>query len=241
MAPDFSDRPHVLVAGSDLPRPGQFAAIAFALLATLIVLSSIGVALVGQGSSPLVSTFHRAVYVDHERNLTTFFNFSLMTVNVVLLAMATSRAARTGSSRRWHWLILGATFLLLSFDEAAQLHERLNAPVKAALDLDGPFAFAWVVPGIAFVATFAATFVRFLRSLPPPVALRMVLGGAVYVGGAIGAEMVGAAIGADDVAQRATIGYVAATTTEEAMEMSGLILFASALLAHLRGPAGRSG
>lgn len=116
----------------------------------------------------------------------------------------------------------------MSFDEAAQIHEKFSFPVQQMLNTSGAFFFAWVIPGLVFVGLFAITFLGFLRALPLKIAAMMVLGGAFYVFGAIGMEMVGSmAVTTQDWGDWA---YILAVTVEEACEMFGLALFCAAIL-----------
>jgi hypothetical protein len=59
----------------------------------------------------------------------------------------------------------------------------------------------------------------------------MVAGGATFVGGALGIEMIGASV--SQARGMHSVSYLAATTVEELLEMSGVALFTVALMEHL--------
>ena len=226
---------------ADLPGPGRFMGFGFAGLASLLALSSLGVLLAAGADALIVQAFHKAFWVDTERNLATLTNFALLLMASGLLglaAWATRRAAAEQAARRsglWHWAVLGVVFFLMAFDEAASLHEMLMDPVRETLGVGRGFLnFAWVIPGVAFVAVMVLAYARFVLALPRRVGVLLVLSGALYVGGAIGFEMVGSYVFSQawNMDQPA---YWAATTMEEGLEMAGLIVLSGAVLTYLHG------
>jgi hypothetical protein len=179
----------------------------------------------------------RALLLDAEANLPTFFAFSLLAFCAVLLALIAARAFLARHEFRFHWALLGGLFLLVAFDEAAGLHERLNAPVRAALDVSGALYFAWVIPFGSLVALLALSYLRFLRDLPAPFGRLFVLSGVLYVTGALGAEMLGSAY--HQVNGNRTLTYQLITIVEETLEMLGIVVFAYSLMRFLARQNGR--
>ena len=53
-------------------------------------------------------------------------------MNAALLGLISLAAFDERDRWRWHWTILGLLFLVLAYDEAASLHERLT-PIGRAL------------------------------------------------------------------------------------------------------------
>src|SRR5688572_29327126 len=118
----------------------------------------------------------------------------------------------------------------MAFDEAFQVHERLNIPVGKLLG-DGSFGvfyFAWVIPGMALVFGLGLYFLRFLWHLPAATGLRFLLAAISYIGGAIGVELIGSRHAELHGYENWIYSMIA--TLEESLEMAGLIVFIWALL-----------
>lgn len=172
--------------------------------------------------------FLQAFYMDREASLPTFVNYSLLVLASGLIFLVARLAFYYGNAWRFHWLLLGFIFVFLSFDEAAQMHEKLVQPVRNTLNTTGIFHFAWIIPGLAFVAVVGVTFMNFLRALPDRIGLLICVAGAIYVGGAIGVEAVGGLT--VTTGDRQSWAYVLAVTVEETLEMLGITVFCAALL-----------
>jgi len=162
------------------------------------------------------------------QTVTLFFCFLVLSV--------IAAAARAGADRYTrHWTILALVFLYLSADESLVIHEHLDA-LRAIYPARGAFLYAWVIPGSIFVLLFAAAYARFVLDLPPRTRLLFVLGGAVYVSGALGVEMTSAYFVdsyGDTFAAEHTLTYAVLVTIEEALEMSGIVVFINGLLSHV--------
>jgi len=147
-----------------------------------------------------------------------------------------ARAERERGSQDWrYWAGLAVIFVALSADEAASIHELAIHPLRRALGVSGVLAFAWVIPGAAFVALVGAVYLRFLLRLPAPTRSQFVLAGALFVGGALGMEMVGGAL---YTAYGMGLQTALESIVEETLEMVGIVVFIHALLSHLRHVAG---
>jgi hypothetical protein len=176
------------------------------------------------------SWFVDAFNLDREGNVATWYSTGLLLLAALLLA-ALARLKPEGPHPRF-WAALSAVFMLLSLDEAAALHEATIQPVRRALGVGGALYYAWVVPGAAFAVIVLAGSWRFLRRLPAGTRRLFLIGGAVYVSGAIGVEMVGSSY---DVTHGAhNLRYAAIAHCEEMLEMAGVLVFIYALLAYLR-------
>ena len=165
----------------------------------------------------------------NENNVAAWFSSALLLTAAALLALIWA-TRRPGEPRR-AWLALALLFVLLSADETAAMHERLIEPLQRGLDTGGTaFHYAWVIPGIAFVVVVAALCLPFLRRLPPVTRNGFLLGGALFVAGAIGLEM---AMGVllEEVGQ----GFLTGVTAlgEETLELLGVTVFIATLLHHL--------
>jgi cellulose synthase/poly-beta-1,6-N-acetylglucosamine synthase-like glycosyltransferase len=169
-------------------------------------------------------------YVDMEHNIPTYFSVLLILFATFLLAVI---SILNGKQRQPHfskWAILSVGFLFMAFDEAFQIHERLNIPVGTLLG-DGSlgiFYFAWVIPGIALVFVLGLFFLRFLLHLPAMTRFSFLMAATLYIGGAIGVELIGSSHAELHGYENWTYSMIA--TLEESLEMAGLIVFIWALL-----------
>ncbi|MCZ2815382.1 hypothetical protein [Modestobacter sp. VKM Ac-2984] len=169
--------------------------------------------------------------VNREGNLPTWFSSALLLAAAASAAATGVWAHRTRDRWRWHWSILAVAFCYLSVDELLRLHEKANHQVAGVVEPSGVFTFGWWLLAAPLVVVFAAAYVRFLRGLPAPIGHLIVLGGALYVGGAIGMEMVGSWL-ADDRGTTVSAPYVLATTAEEVLEMLGVVVFLYAVTSY---------
>ncbi len=173
--------------------------------------------------------------MDHEINVPTWFSSSLLLVCSLLLgiiALAKQSPKGVASHRfAWHWAFLALVFLLLSLDEAANMHELLIVPIRRRLGLGGFLYFAWVIPGAMAVTAMGLAYLKFLWNLDPITRRQFIYAACVYIGGALGMELVGGAMA--DWYGFESIRYITAMMAEETLEMLGLILFIVALLSYI--------
>jgi hypothetical protein len=150
-------------------------------------------------------------------------------VNIVLASMLALRAFTRNAAWKWHWAFLAMIFAYLSYDEAAQIHERF-APLGAYfVEAEGIFRFSWVVPVAPVVLFVGIAYLKFVFSQPRQVMMLMILSGAIYVSGAIGAEMAGAYY-VETMGDYGSFTYYLIAGAEEVVEMTGMALFGCALM-----------
>lgn len=189
----------------------------------LLVLWIVALSLVG--IHVVLSFFHYLVHelpwlmrqifdVDEEDSFPTWFSAFLLLFTSVTCGALARRASQEGHVNAVSWTALGIGFLLLSIDEIAGMHETINS-------MDLPFS--WTVPGAILAAFSGGLFVPFLLRLPRGIATRFVLGGAVYLGGALGVEVLTDPYLEND--QLNTLAYYLWTALEEFMEMGGVLIF----------------
>jgi hypothetical protein len=181
-------------------------------------------------------TLLRLLDLNEERSAGTFYSVvGLLACAVVLLVLAF--AARRRDSR-WRgdalwWLGLSGLFVFMSADEGLALHEVLMLPVRKALHASGVLYYAWIIPYSGLVLMIVLLYARFLLRLPRVIAIRFVLAGAVYVGGAVGLEMAaGYMVETRGYGERSLpmeIEYL----VEETLEMLGAGYFLTALLRYI--------
>ena len=185
--------------------------------------------------------------LEAEANIPAWYSSTALFVAALLLWFIGSEA-RAAGDKILHWRILAITFLAMSIDESAAIHEQASRPLVSLLQVSGMLHFAWIIPGSIFVVVFALIFIPFLRQLPRRTMILFVAAGALFVGGAIGVEALGGNyIGyiadADPASFRADehpedLIYSLFYTVEEIMEMLGVVLFIYALLDYIRNQLG---
>lgn len=167
-----------------------------------------------------------------EANIPATFSGGLLLLSGLLLGAIALARRRFGGPFWPHWAVLSATFLFLSLDELASIHDNISLPLSRLHHSSGALLYLWVVPyGVAALALLLGS-IRFLLHLPAPTRRLFILAGAVYVGGALGMELLEAASNSRHIAT----GFIPVwgVIVEETMEMCGTVIFISALLSYLQ-------
>jgi hypothetical protein len=205
------------------------------IVGVLVLLSLIGRPLLlyfanSQGIKPIVHQF----YLDEESNIPTLYSSLALALAAGLLFVIGQFEALCQSFEAKSWKILAGIFLYLSMDELNSFHEALM-PLRYNLGLHGIFYYAWVIPAIILVLLFVMAFLKFLRQLNRTTQLQFIGAGAIFVLGAVGFEMLGGAVTErlGDAVVAFDPLYQALMTTEETLEMLGIVLFIYALLSYL--------
>jgi hypothetical protein len=169
--------------------------------------------------------------LDGENNLPTWFSSSLLLATAAMLLVIAHRARAAGAPFARHWTFLGAAFLLMSIDEITQVHERIGKHILPFEGILGPAAFNWVFLAAALVAVVGLLYLPFLRHLPERTRRGMLVGGAIFVTGAVGVEAVsGKLVGLYGFGH---LGYKIVAQLEEVLELAGSYRFARATWGHL--------
>lgn len=213
--------------------PRRFLFLSLGIIGVLATMSAIAGFLFQTAADPRFRTevFFRAFWLDNESNFPTFFNFSLIMLAAFLLISLSRLEFLSRSPMRYHWAIMAGIFFFFGFDEAAEFHEALVGPVRHILGVGGIFYFAWIIPAMVFIVIFFLAYLRFLIAQPFRVSARMILGGLLYVSGAVGMEMIGGTIA--ESGNMSSFAYALAAHIEEVLEMVGLSVFITALLMSL--------
>lgn len=182
----------------------------------------------GDRSSPIRVFFD----VTGERNLPTWWNAGL-------LLLAGVGSAAVGTLRRWQrvdrpagwlsWWGLASVLGLMSLDEFAGFHERLDGLWRSVVGENPLQAYGWLLLGVPLAAAVVVFFWITARTLPRHSAVLYGTGLAVFFAGAIGVEVLTGvllpAIGTDSLA------YVALYHVEELLEFIGSAVLTVAPLA----------
>lgn len=169
--------------------------------------------------------------LDAERNIGAWYSSALMVIAALLLFCGGRYNAENKIRGYWNWYVLSALFVMMSVDESASFHEVLITPLQGALNADGLFYFAWVIPGSVFVLAAFFYFLPFLKSLPVRTAAGFFIAGGIYVGGALGLEFVGGALVSAHGWESSA--YIAVALLEESLEIIGLTVFIAVLTDYL--------
>lgn len=139
------------------------------------------------------------------------------------LAIAAFASSRVSQMHRRRWLVLGAFALLASVDEYAELHERLDhLGGVIQQDVTWELAYAWVLPGAVIACAVGVFGLVLARAESPHVRTGLLLGGALFLFGALAMEVVGSLLLQHFDAF--TWHYAVAYHIEEVLEMFGLLI-----------------
>ncbi|MBM3763928.1 MAG: hypothetical protein FJW32_00930 [Acidobacteria bacterium] len=174
----------------------------------------------------------RLVDLDNENNIPAYFSTIQLFLAFLFTAAVAFVEARKKDRFRFHWAALALLVLAASADEAASIHELVMEPARKLLGTTGYLYFAWVVPGMIFVALAAILFARFIYHRPGPIRSQIVTAGAVFLGGAIGMEMFNGRH--YELWGPQSFKYATFCAIEEGMEMAGVLFYIRAILAQLR-------
>jgi hypothetical protein len=149
-------------------------------------------------------------------------------LQLMLAAALLAINGRVEPNRQWkpYWFVLAAMFVFLSFDESAQVHERVMGFLPSRT---GFLMFTWIIPYGIICLAIGFFYLPFVVALPPPIRRRVILAGGLFIAAALGMEAVG---GHCATTQNAACWQL--VIAEEGGETIALTLFVLALLALLR-------
>ena len=220
--------------------PKRILVILFAIVIALVGLSIWGQYFKYFGVADIKGPWHEFIldllmqnfYMDFEGNVPSFTNALMLFVPALILAGIGAWKNSMKDKFRVHWIILAVIFLLLSFDEAASMHEKLIKPMREYMGADGVFYFTWIIPGLAAIAVFALAYLVFFLHLDTRFKILFFFSLAVYLGGVIGGEMVSGYYAANLGLKNYTYAVVA--SLEESIEMFGCALIIYSLLEYIK-------
>lgn len=129
--------------------------------------------------------------------------------------------ALLATSHRWSFALLGAVGLFASLDEIAEIHERLE-PVGAAIVPKGAdLGVSWVIPGALLALAVGLLLLRMVLRLPRRARAGIMIGGAVFLIGALGVELIWAMVMGVNSDQFSLV-FILFNIAEENLEMMGL-------------------
>ncbi len=169
--------------------------------------------------------------LDGENTIPAYYEGASLLVCALLLLFIAWDKKRTRDRFVWDWRLLSFTFLFLSLDEIASIHEMTIDVLRKAMQTSGIFHFAWVIPAGILLVLMGVMYVRFLWNLPARSCWLFIISGIVFISGAVGMEMVGGYL--YDKFGPQSIQYLSENVLEEGLEMLGITLFIYSLLDYL--------
>lgn len=202
-----------------------------AVIVMLLLAGTLGVVAWLEFGHDRIWGLRRLFDLDNENNIPAYFSALQLLIAAILLGVVARHEMSIRSPWRWHFVVLAAGFLLLSIDEATEIHGTVLARLGESVAAD-TFNWAWLGPGIVIVAVVALSYLRFLLALPRRFGALFAASGAIFVAGAVGAEWVGSEI-ARHMPDRATWPRQIEVIIEEGLEMVGIALFIYAVLLYI--------
>lgn len=218
------------------PKPNHLAVlINVAFLKRLLLASVFSVAAAGSLANYLIYHFVdsdsiglqkllRRFDLGHEPSFPNFFSSLL----IFVAATITLANGLKSSSAKYSWFLLSGILICLSIDESIMLHEMLDATFREIGWNKHAFFFPWTVAGVLFAGSVFLATKKVLTTTPPPIAIRMMAGGFVFLLGAVGVENVAAYIfelSGSEAEGVKTIAHWISQTFEELFEMLGMTIF----------------
>lgn len=205
----------------DIHRRPALLVLGLAALATLII--AVHYAIITRASpSPVLETIGPLFHPNAEANLPTWYSTVLW---LIAAWYAVEIAAADGERSKFQWRSLAVLFTFLSFDEAAEFHEKIGDLIILLNGgkLSGFLFFEWVIYGAVLVAVLAVVYGRFVIGLGPRLALILVGAGIVYLSGALGLEALQAAVADGSMTVPHALSWRLGIL-EEYLEMIGVVV-----------------
>lgn len=141
-------------------------------------------------------------------------------------------AHKESSNRKhvhWYWWGLAAVLILMSFDEAAKIHEGVVGQfLQGYLERgEGALYYVWYRLYIPLVCIVGCLYLPFLKQLPLRYSLRFLLAGLVFLIGALGFEVLESYLAFYERSVALSILF------EETLEMLGIVILIHTLLLYL--------
>jgi hypothetical protein len=171
---------------------------------------------------------NRYFNLTYEMNLPAVYSSLLLACAGAVLLVIAYYKLRHRAKFGFQWLGLSLIFFYLAVDELLAIHEDLGYLADERFGKENLVIQDWAYAGIVIVLIFILLYLPFFIHLPPGHKSRFFISAALYMGGFLGVEIIGSVYeiryGIQD------IPYLIFTTTEETLEMVGVIYFIHTLL-----------
>ena len=177
--------------------------------------------------------------LDTESSFGTYYSsMALLFIGRILWHHARATQKR-GEIWCWWWFVLAVGFHWLSLDEIIAGHEVLNEHKSVVAVETGTERERWTIPALSLVTVLALGFLPFLWHIRGRLLGFAIVGGLIYLGGAIGVEQ--ATDKYQDWDMLGTTEYLMWVALEEGMEMIGPVIFLAGLMRHIADETEREG
>lgn len=214
----------------DLARARRVLWIAMTVIVVLDVLASAATAL---GAPYLLTRFFDG---DYKVNFPTGYKIFFLAGVTLLFAALWRVARRDGDRFAPGWLLLTLVSGFACMDETVWLHQSISEFLHHRFDTSGPLKFAWVLVYAPAAAAVFLVLLRYLSFLPSAVRTPMLLGGALYAGGAVLFEPIKSHF--SDSAGENSLPFKLVAAASDSSEMIGLTILVVVLLGELARRAG---
>ncbi len=167
-----------------------------------------------------------------ERNIPSVFSFLLMLTSSLFLSVI-FKTNKVNKRPFVLWGVLSFVFLMLGLDELLSIHEKIGWLLEEKVQTTGMFYFAWVIPYGIGTVIFLGMYIRFLLLLPRRIAQLFLIGGGMFVAGALGLEMLAGQYA--ESYSKDFLLYHVMYSIEELLEMLGIAVFNYALVEYFFG------
>lgn len=175
--------------------------------------------------------------LDTEASFGTFYSALALLFIGRLLWHHAKHVKRAGEVWCWWWFVLAVGFHWLSLDEIMAGHEVLNEHKSQVALAQGTDRVRWTVDGLWVAGVVGLAFIPFLMHLGTRFATFCIVGGLVYLGGALGVEQ--ATDKYQDWDMLGTTEYLMWVALEEGMEMIGPVIFLAGFLHYVANARSR--
>lgn len=191
----------------------------------LVVLGAFHYVYADTNGSEILTKFTGLFTLAREDSIPTSFSILNLLISSILLFAIHLHSKNRDEPIAVYWLILSVIFFVLSIDEGAGIHERLNKLQSLAGVFPMVATHSWVIYGFLFAVAVLVLFVPFLRQLDRRTAALFCLCGAIFLTGALGLEFVGAWMLHNEIASRDDFIWSIRRILEEGCEMYGIAIF----------------
>jgi len=169
--------------------------------------------------------------MDSEISINNTFATLLLLFAGILLAFISLFKRQEKNGFAVHWTVLCVVFFYLAIDEGTALHDRLTPFIRDFLNAGGLFYQSWVILALVILIVLALYFFRFIINLPSRTRSGFLIAAFLYVGGALVLEMFAGRL--EEIIGPDNFERVLFYSTEETLELMGLILFNYTLMRYL--------
>ena len=214
----------------NIPRATQFLLFAVALSAAGHIIVHLLFFLFDIKNTPFAGIY-RFFDMGEEANFPTYISTLNLLFAGVLCGIIAFCQLKLKKNTNSQWVGLSAGLVLMSMDEAAQIHESvIGAILENYIDRGtGIFYYVWYLVYIPIVVIVGFLYIPFIKRLPLRYSSRFCLAALIFLVGAIGLEMLESVL-----AEAEAFAYIAISILfEETFEMLSIVILIHTLLLYL--------